>query len=151
MIERHSDFGNDIDLSSLPFPLVIVNEDREKIADNVGAIFLKYNFLDYKKPDDIVSIDDYYILIAHMTGYVSVNDSTDVTNADQITGTMVIQQYPEEVFKEIKRLEGKIERRYPGIYYITGLIHMPTQVIVKPELSEVDNAALRKLIKAAIV
>ena len=36
-----------------------------------------------------------------------------------------------------------MEERYPGIYYIGGLIHMPTQIIVQSELKAEKNAVLR--------
>ena len=39
--------------------LVIEKEDNVAIADDVAAIFLKYNIFEYKSPDDALSIDEY--------------------------------------------------------------------------------------------
>lgn len=145
-------FDHGLPLSKLPIildTLVIVKEDGYEINDDVGVIFRKYNIFEYKSPDDALSIDEYYTLLTYMTRYKSQMGKTDEVRADQITGTMLRQRYPEKMFREVQRLGGKIERRFPGIYYITGLIHMPTQVIVQRELEGKENAVLRVLTRTA--
>lgn len=143
---------HELALGKLPITLdtlVIVKEDGYEVTEDIAAIFLKYNVFEYKNPDDALSIDDYYNLISYMTHYKTVTGKTDEIRADQITGTMIRQRYPEKMFKEVRRLGGCVERRFPGIYYITGLIHMPTQILVQPELSGPENAVLRVLTKTA--
>ena len=129
--------------------LVIEKEDNVAIADDVAAIFLKYNIFEYKSPDDALSIDEYYDLIAYMARYKAGTGRTDEVRADRITGTLMRQKKPEEMFGEILRLGGSIEQRFPGVYYIRGLIHMPTQVIVQSELAGPENAVLRLLTRIA--
>ena len=143
---------HELALGKLPITLdtlVIVKEDGYEVTEDIAAIFLKYNVFEYKNPDDALSIDDYYNLISYMTHYKTVTGKTDEIRADQITGTMIRQRYPEKMFKEVRRLGGQVEKHYPGIYYITGLIHMPTQVLVQPELNGPENAVLRVLTKRA--
>ena len=145
-------FDHEFSLSKKPIvldTLVIVKEDGYEVTEDIGAIFRKYNIFEYKNPDDALSIDEYYALITYMSRYKSETGDTNEIKADRITGTLIWQRYPENMFKEIKRLGGKVERRYPGIFYITGLIHMPTQVIVQGELSGSENAVLRVLTKSA--
>lgn len=129
--------------------LIIEKEDSVAIADDVAALFLKYNIFEYKNPDDALSIDEYYDLIAYMARYKAGTGRTDAVRADQITGTLMRQKKPEEMFREILRLGGSIEARFPGVYYIRGLIHMPTQVIVQSELVGPENAVLRLLTRIA--
>lgn len=129
--------------------LVIEKEDNLRITDDIAAIFLRHNIFDYKNPDDALSIDEYYNLIAYMARYKAGAGKTDEVKADQVTGTLMRQRRPDRLFKEICRLGGVVEQRYPGIYYIQGLVHMPTQVIVQSELEGPDNAVLRILTRIA--
>ena len=67
----------------------------------------------------------------------------------QVTGTLIKDGKPAKAFREIQALGGAVEKRYPGIYYISGLIHMPTQIIVQSELGREKNAVLRIISKHA--
>lgn len=129
--------------------LVIEKEDNLRITDDIAAIFRCHNILDYKNPDDTLSIDEYYNLIAYMARYKAGAGKTDEVKADQVTGTLMRQRRPDGLFKEICRLGGSVEQRYPGIYYIHGLVHMPTQIIVQPELAGPENTVLRILTRIA--
>ena len=62
---------------------------------------------------------------------------------------MIKDGKPAKTFKEIQSLDGVVEQKYPGIYYISGLIHMPTQIIVQSELGKEKNAVLRIISKRA--
>ena len=129
--------------------LVIEKEDNVVINEDIAAIFLRHNIFEYKNPNDALSIDEYYDLIAYMARYKAGTGKTDEVKADQVTGTVMRQRFPVELFKEIQRLGGSIERRFPGVYYIHGLVHMPTQVLVQPELDGPENAVLRILTEIA--
>lgn len=145
-------YRHELPLSKKPIildTLVIIKEDGYDVDEDVGAIFRKYNIFEYKNPDDALSIDEYYALITYMARYKSETGNTNEIKADQITGTMIRQRYPEKMFGEVRRLGGMVERRFPGICYITGLIHMPTQVIVQRELNGPENAVLRILTRTA--
>jgi len=112
-------------------------------------IFLRHNIFEYKNPTDALSIDEYYNLLAYMCRYKATTGMTDEVKAGQVTGTLIKAGKPVKAFKEIQSLGGVIEKRYPGIYYIRGLIHMPTQIIVQAELREEKNAVLRIISKHA--
>ena len=40
--------------------LIIKNETKHKVKKNIGRIFRKHNIIEYKSPDDYLSIDDFY-------------------------------------------------------------------------------------------
>ena len=40
--------------------LIIKNTEGYKVKKNIGRIFRKYNIIEYKSPDDYLSIDDFY-------------------------------------------------------------------------------------------
>lgn len=129
--------------------LVIEKKDDVVIDEDIAAIFLRHNIFEYKNPTDALSIDEYYNLLAYMCRYKATTGMTDEVKAGQVTGTLIKDGKPVKAFKEIQSLGGVIEKRYPGIYYIRGLIHMPTQIIVQSELREEKNAVLRIISKHA--
>lgn len=129
--------------------LVIEKKDDVVIDEDIAAIFLRHNIFEYKNPTDALSIDEYYNLLAYMCRYKATTGLTDAVKATQVTGTLIKDGKPAKAFKEIQALGGVVEKRYPGIYYISGLIHMPTQIIVQSELGRKKNAVLRIISKHA--
>ena len=129
--------------------LVIEKKDDVVIDEDIAAIFLRHNIFEYKNPTDALSIDEYYNLLAYMCRYKATTGLTDAVKATQVTGTLIKDGKPAKAFKEIQALGGAVEKRYPGIYYISGLIHMPTQIIVQSELGRKKNAVLRIISKHA--
>ena len=53
--------------------------------------------------------------------------------------------YPREMFKELEKSGLEISEQYPGIYYVTGNIPVPAQVIVTSRLSPENHSSLRIL------
>lgn len=123
--------------------LVIEKKENVVINEDVAALFLRHNIVEYKNPTDALSIDEYYNLLAYICRYKATVGLTNAVKADQVTGTLIKAGRPIKAFREIERLGGVIEERYSGIYYISGLIHMPTQIIVQSELEKDKNAVLR--------
>ena len=50
--------------------LVIKVHDNEKIQKNIGRIFRKHNIVEYKSPEDYLTINDFY----KVYGYCSTLD-----------------------------------------------------------------------------
>ena len=123
--------------------LVIEKKEGIVIDEDVASIFLSHNIVEYKNPRDALSIDEYYNLLAYMCRYKATTGTTNAIKADHVTGTLIKDGKPAKAFKEIERLGGTVKAQFPGIYYIVGLVHMPTQVIVQSELEKDSNAVLR--------
>ena len=45
------------------------------IQKNIGRIFRQYNIVEYKSPDDYLSIDDFYKVYAYCCLYKSIGDN----------------------------------------------------------------------------
>lgn len=59
--------------------------------------------------------------------------------------TFVGNHYPAELIKHLKYwYKIQVQRRFPGIYYITGLM-FPVQILVNKELSKKDSIWLSRL------
>ena len=58
---------------------------------------------------------------------------------EELTVTFVGNHYPAELIKHLKYwYKIQVQRRFPGIYYITGLM-FPVQILVNRELSKKDS------------
>ena len=56
-------FENEHQLSTQPMEidvLIIKKETDRPVKKNIGRIFKKYNIIEYKSPDDSLSVDDFY-------------------------------------------------------------------------------------------
>ena len=141
-------FENEHHLSKKPMQidvLIIKKCTENKIHKNIGRIFRKYNIIEYKSPDDYVSIDDFYKVCAYSLFYKSEAKEIDTIKINELTITFVSMGFPEKLEKHLKEILGLgIEKSGEGIYYITkGMI--PMQIIVSSELSEKENIWLRSL------
>lgn len=141
-------FENEHMLSTKPMQvdvLIIKKNSEKKIRKNIGQIFRKYNIIEYKSPEDYLSVDDFYKVHGYACFYKSDTTKTDAIRIDEITISYVCSCYPRKLMKHLMRIGTfGIENREPGIYYILGGM-FPMQVLVTSELSEENNLWLRYL------
>lgn len=48
--------------------------------------------------------------------------------SDQITVSLFREKYPNKLFEKLREEGHEIEKKHPGIYYITNNVTFPTQV-----------------------
>ena len=142
------EFENEHHLSKKPMQidvLVIKKRVDDKINKNIGRIFRKHNIIEYKSPDDYVSIDDFFKVYAYALFYKSESKNIDDIKISEITITYVSMGYPEKLVEYIEKiLRLSIEKKGEGIYYVTK-DRIPIQIIVSSELSEKENLWLKSL------
>jgi len=121
---------------------VIIKKPKDLIIrKNIAAIFRGSNLIEYKSPDDFVSIDDFYKVYAYACLYSSL-EKVPITD---ITISFIESRYPRELLKHLLDTRAlKVEKTSPGIYNIIGDI-IPIQIIDNRELSEEENLWLREL------
>lgn len=125
--------------------LIIKKKNEERIEKNIGRIFRKHNIIEYKSPEDYLSIDDFYKVLGYACFYKYDADVTDSIRADDITVTYVCESFPRKLIKHLEEtLKYEIVKEDKGIYYIIGAI-FPIQLILTSELSEKSNFWLRNL------
>ena len=71
--------------------------------------------LEYKNPDDALTIDDYYKTVGYACLYKGLGESVDQIPADELTISIFRESCPREMFKTMKKIGLEIEERYPGI------------------------------------
>jgi hypothetical protein len=151
-IENKNDleFNREYNLSKEPIRmdlLIIKKLSGAKIKNEIGHIFKKYNVVEYKSPDDGLTIDDFFKTIGYACLYKGLGDNVDVVSAEELTVTIVREYKPTEMFEALKRLGGIIEKKSNGIYYVKGITILATQVVVTNELDQKSHSCLRMLSK----
>lgn len=141
-------FENEHQLGTKPMEidvLVIKKETDEPIRKNIGRIFRTHNIIEYKSPEDYLSIDDFYKVYAYACFYKSDTKNVNSIPITEITITFVCSRYPRKLFRHLTEERGycMIETD-PGIYYIVGDV-IPIQLIFIPGLNPESNLWLSSL------
>jgi hypothetical protein len=146
------EFEREYNLSKEPIrtDLLIVKKHADvQIENEIGRIFRRFNIIEYKSPDDEMSIDDYYKTVGYACLYKGLGENVNAVPADELTASMVREAYPREMMKQLELLGAAIKEKYPGIYYVKGLVSFDTQIVVTSQLSKETHSSLRVLSKAA--
>lgn len=145
------EFQREYNLSKEPVRmdlLIIKKLSDVRIENELGHIFKKFNVVEYKNPDDALTIDDYYKTVGYACLYKGLGESVDLIPADELTISIFRESCPREMFKAMKKMGLEIEERYPGIYYISGKQALfDTQIIVTKQLEKETHRTLRVLSK----
>ena len=144
------DFDDEHTLSKEPIKmdLLVIKKDKTiKITNQIGNIFRGNNILEYKSPDDGITIDDYYKTVAYAYLYKGLGKTVNEIPGSELTVTMARSVHPDALFKKIKECGGKVELKFPGVYYVSGIVNTPSQILVTSELDPQMHASLRVLTK----
>ena len=115
------------------------------IKKKIGRLFRKHNIIEYKSPDDYLSINDFYKVYAYACLYQSDTDKVKQIDPAELTITFVCSRYPREMFRHLSEARGMyIEYREKGIYYLKG-DPIPMQLLITPKLTDRENYWLQKL------
>jgi hypothetical protein len=125
--------------------LIIKKEDDHAITKNIARIFRKHNIIEYKSPDDYLSINDFYKVYGYACFYQSDTEKVNEIQVDELTITFVCNRYPRKMLRHITEKHGiKVVMREPGIYDLqNNPIRM--QLLITKELSKEENYWLQSL------
>ena len=125
--------------------LIIKVTENKAIHKNIGRIFRRYNIIEYKSPDDNLTINDFYKVYGYCCFYQSDTDKICEVPPEELTITFICNHFPRKMvrhLKEFRRLD--IIHVEAGIYYITGDA-FPIQLLVTKELDPKENLWLQSL------
>ena len=97
-------FENEHQLSTKPMAidaLIIKKRSDEPIRKNIGRIFRKYNIIEYKSPDDYLSIDDFYKVYGYACFYKYDTSKADEIKVTDLTITFVSEGYPQKLIQHL--------------------------------------------------
>ena len=69
--------------------------------------------------------------------------------AEELTVSLFREAYPRKLFAELKERGHGIEEKYPGIYYVSGNLPFPVQIVVISRLDRQTHSSLRILSSSA--
>ena len=126
----------------LKIDVVIIKKSKDiPIEKNIAAIFRKENVIEYKSPDDYISVDDFYQVYSYACIYKVLN-KIDIRD---LTLTFAGSRHPRELLSHLQEIRGyTVEEKLPGIYTVQGDI-LPIQVINSRKLSADENLWLKDL------
>ena len=142
------DFSRGFPLSKEPLriDLLMIKKIKDVVLDiDIGRLFKTYNIIEYKSPKDGLTIDDYIKTVGYAYLYKGLGATVDAVPLSELTATIVRDTEPTELFKKIQSEGGSIEEKYPGVYYINGVVSIPTQFILTSSLSKDFHVCLRVL------
>ena len=114
--------------------LIIKVAENEAIHKNIGRIFRRYNIIEYKSPDDNLTINDFYKVYGYCCFYQSDTDKICEIPPEELTITFICNHFPRKMVQHLKEFRGlDILHVEAGIYYITGDA-FPIQLLVTKEL-----------------
>ena len=126
--------------------LIIKNDELVgNIKNEIGHIMRKYNVIEYKSPEDGMTIDDFYKTVGYACLYKGYGDTVDQIPIVQISISLFRETYPEKLFLTLTKHGHKIEEKYSGIYYITENLPFPAQIVVTKQLNKETHHCLRIL------
>jgi hypothetical protein len=122
--------------------LVIKKEKGAVIEKNIASIFRSDNIVEYKSPEDYVSVGDFYKVYGYACLYASMTPQAAITD---LTITFVESRYPKDLIAHLTEVRGyNVEKTEKGIYTVNGDI-IPIQIINSKELSPRENLWLKDL------
>ena len=142
------DIKNEYTLSKKPMRLdilIVKKEGSRKVKKTLGHIFRKHNIIEYKSPEDYLSINDFYKVYGYTCFYQSDTEKVCEIHPTELTITFVSYYYPRKMIEHLQKERNLEVRRYAqGIYHLEG-DQIPMQVVVTKELSEQDYYWLQNL------
>lgn len=142
------DIKNEYTLSKKPMQLdilIVKKEGSRKVKKTFGHIFRQHNIIEYKSPEDYLSINDFYKVYGYTCFYQSDTEKVCEIHPEELTITFVSYYYPRKMIEHLQKERNQEVRRYAqGIYHLEG-DQIPIQVVVTKELSEQDYYWLQNL------
>lgn len=126
--------------------LLIINtkESKPKLINEIGHIMRKYNVIEYKSPDDNLSIDDFYKTLGYACLFKGYGKSVNYIPSDELTVSIFHESYPRKMLLTLEQEKHIIKEKYPGIYYVYGF-SFPVQIVVIRQLQSEFHKSLKIL------
>ena len=124
----------------LRIDVLVIKKKRDiAIKKNIAEIFRQCNIIEYKSPDDSVTVASYDKTHGYARLYASLNN----VRIDDLSVTVVTTRYPRKLL-EFLRSRFDVRQEHQGIYIVEGEVY-PTQIIVTAELLRENNFWLANL------
>ena len=125
--------------------LIVKKKGKQPIRKNIGRIFRKHNIIEYKSPEDYLSVNDFYKVYGYSCFYQSETKRVKEIQPEEITITFICNHYPQKLLEHLRQFKGiEVKKQEAGIYYLFG-DSFPIQLVIVKELSKEENYWLQNL------
>ena len=141
------EFRHEYQLTAEPLriDLLIVKKPKELVIDkNIARIFKTDNIIEYKSPEDYLSVNDFLKVYAYANLYAAITPGVELSD---ITITLIGNRCPRKLLKYLTGIRHYwVEETSRGIYKVSG-DYIPIQIIESKKLSASENVWLKSLTK----
>ena len=138
-LEFHREFN--LSKEPLRMDLLIIKKLTDTVIQNeIGRIFRRYNVVEYKSPDDSLSIDDFYKTIGYACLYKGLGETVNQVPAEELTVSIFRESFPQKMIAALQQSGMAVEERFQGIYYVYGQLPFQTQIVAMDQLASVHQS-----------
>lgn len=95
--------------------LLIIKEGRTgQIKNEIGHIMRTYNVIEYKSPEDALTIDDFYKTVGYACLYKGYGEYVDAVPINELTISIFREARPEKMFLTLQKYGHKYRRKISG-------------------------------------
>lgn len=132
----------------LKMDMLIIKKSRDVVIDfSYGRAFREYNVIEYKSPEDTLSIDAFYKTIGYACLYKGTGETENAIPEDELTVTMFCFHRPKNLLSYLEKKGAEVRAEGGGLYRVDGKYPFPLQIVVTQELEDSDEHPLRFLTK----
>lgn len=146
--EQYLRFHQEYNLNELPLQtdtLIIKKDAEHRIRKSIGKLFRTHNIIEYKSPDDYVSVNDFYKVLGYACIYQSNTKRILEIHPGEITLTFVCSHMPRELIRHLKeQYKVSVIKMWEGIFYIENLM-FPIQILIANRLAGDEYIWLSRL------
>ena len=130
----------------LQMDILIIKKTQDiQIKKKIGMIFRKHNIIEYKSPEDSLSVNDFYKVYGYACIYQSNTDRVKEIDPEELTLTFACSHYPRKLLRHLETVRGmRAEYQGGGIYYLKG-DPIPMQLLITPKLTYKENYWLQSM------
>ena len=114
--------------------MLVIKRGSAKLTDPVGSFFRTHNVLEYKSPEDSLSVDDFYKAQGYALIYKGLGEHVNAIPLEELTVSVFRHGPPRKLFEMLEAGGLKVQNTSPGIYRFEGPLSVPAQVVVISEL-----------------
>lgn len=145
------EFKREYNLSKKPLQmdlLIIEKRKNAQIKNEIGTIFRGHNVIEYKSPDDGMTIDDFFKTLGYACLYKGLGEKVNQIPLEELTVSLFRASAPRQLMKQLIDYGYKVELHTSGIYYVQGF-SIPIQIVVTEELDSKNHESLKVLSRSA--
>lgn len=132
----------------LKMDMLIIKKSRDVAIDfSYGRAFREYNVIEYKSPEDTLSIDAFYKTIGYACLYKGTGETENAIPEEELTVTMFCFHHPKNLLTYLAKKGAQVRAEGGGLYQVDGKYPFTLQIVVTQELEDNDEHPLRLLTK----